>query len=139
MSPLTPEQLVDIAELPVENVIPHYVARYWDMVALAKHMPCKVIGETALIKDKPGFEVELLVRTSISKKAYQSAKDEVLMVMRGHWKLTWGNDQLVLNPGDTCWVPADLFHSIEVCVSGEASLYRVTGTDDDAGLTWQGE
>ena len=36
-------------------------------------------------------------------------------------------------------VPAHLSHSLEVCVSGEASLYRVTGTDDDAGLTWQGE
>jgi hypothetical protein len=44
-----------------------------------------------------------------------------------------------LNPGDTCWLPAHLSHSLEVCVSGEASLYRVTGTDDDAGLTWQGE
>ena len=139
MPPLTPQQLADIVELPVESLIPQYVARYWDMVALAKHTPCQVIGETGLIKDKPGFVVELLVRTSISNQASQSAKDEVLMVMRGHWKLTWGHDQLVLNPGDTCWVPAHLSHSLEVCVSGEASLYRVTGTDDDAGLTWQGE
>jgi len=58
------------------------------------------------------------------------------MVMRGYWRLTWLDNEVVLNPGDTCWIPPNLSHSLEVCVTGEASLYRISGTDDMAGLTW---
>ena len=137
MRKLSAEQLADIAEVAVENVVPNYVARYWDMMALARNKPCQVIGETALIKDKPGFEVELLTRDSINSDRYQSPQHQVLMVMRGHWRLTWQGNEVVLNPGDTCWVPPGVAHSLEVCVTGEASLFRISGTDDAAGLTWQ--
>jgi AraC-like ligand binding domain. len=58
------------------------------------------------------------------------------MVMRGHWRLSWGEEELYLNPGDTCWVPPALEHQIEVSMSGEAAIFRVTRTDDAAGLTW---
>lgn len=134
---LSSTQLADIAEIPVHKVVPDYVARYWDMMALAKHKPCQVIGEAALIKDKPGFEVELLTRGSIATDAYINPQHEVLMVMRGHWRLTWQDNEAVLNPGDTCWIPPNLAHALKVCVTGEASLYRISGTGDTAGLTWQ--
>ncbi len=137
MPKLSAVQLADIAEVPVEDVIPSYVARYWDMMALAKNKPCSVIGELSLIKDRPGFEVELLSRNSINHSTYTNPQHEVLMVMRGHWRLSWGDQDVVLNPGDTCWVPPGLAHGLAVCMTGEASLYRVSGTDDTAGLTWQ--
>ena len=137
MAKLSEAQLAAIPETPVSKVVPDYVARYWDMMALARNRPCPVIGEASLIKDKPGFEVELLTRGSIAADAYRNPKHEVLMVFRGHWRLSWQDHELVLNPGDTCWIPPNLAHGLEVCVSGEASLYRISGTDDAAGLTWQ--
>ena len=137
MTKLSAAQLAEIAEVPVDKVVPHYVARYWDMMALASNKPCQVIGEAALIKDKPGFEVELLSRGSIATDFYINPQHEVLMIMRGHWRLTWLDNEVVLNPGDTCWVPPNLAHGLEVCVTGEASLYRISGTGDAAGLTWQ--
>ena len=137
MAKLSEAQLAAIPETPVSKVVPDYVARYWDMMALARNRPCPVIGEASLIKDKPGFEVELLTRGSIAADAYRNPKHEVLMVFRGHWRLSWQDHELVLNPGDTCWIPPNLAHGLEVCVSGEASLYRISGTDDAAVLTWQ--
>ncbi len=68
----------------MHEVVPHYVARYWDMMALARDEPCQVIGPEALIKDKPGFAVELLTRGSINASPYSNAQHQVLMVMRGH-------------------------------------------------------
>jgi uncharacterized protein YjlB len=137
MTKLSATQLADIAEIPVDQVVPDYVARYWDMMALAKNKLCQVISEAALIKDKPGFEVGLLTRGSITTDAYINPQHEVLMVMRGHWHLTWQDNELVLNPGDTRLIPPNLGHASEVCVTGEASLLRISGTGDTAGLTWQ--
>ncbi len=137
MAKLSEAQLAEISETPVSEVVPDYVARYWDMMALARNKPCPVIGAASLIKDKPGFEVELLTRGSIAADAYRNPQHEVLMVFRGHWHLSWQGHELVLNPGDTCWIPPNLAHGLKVCVSGEASLYRISGTGDAAGLTWQ--
>ena len=44
----------------------------------------------------------------------------------------------VLNPGDTCTVPADLMHTAVPAMTGEASLYHIVATDDAAGPTWKG-
>lgn len=137
MARLSSAQLASITELPVHKLVPNYVARYWDMMALGRDKPCQVIGPNGLIKDKPGFAIELLTRGSISADTYRNQQHEVLMVMRGHWRLTWQQHELVLSPGDTCWVPPNLVHGLTVCASGEASLYRVSGTSDAAGLTWQ--
>ena len=137
MAKLSVVKLAEISGTPVSEVVPDYVARYWDMMALARNKPCPVIGAASLIKDKPGFEVELLTRGSIAADAYRNPQHEVLMVFRGHWHLSWQGHELVLNPGDTCWIPPNLAHGLEVCVSGEASLYRISGTGDAAGLTWQ--
>ena len=137
MTKLSATKLAEIAEIPVDKVVPDYVARYWDMMALASNKPCQVIGEAALIKDKPGFEAELLTRGSIATDSYINPQHEVIMVVRGHWRITWLDNEVVLNPGDTCWIPPNLAHSLEVSVTGEASVYRISGTSDVAGLTWQ--
>ena len=48
----------------LREVLPNHVARYWDMVAYADRSPVTVIGETGLLRDKPGFEVQFMTRTS---------------------------------------------------------------------------
>ena len=130
------EELRTIPETPVEDIVPHYVARYWDLVALAGKKPAKVIGENGILRDKPGFEIEFLTRGSIPGGMLRSDRHQVLMAMRGHWRLSWDGGTTSLAPGDTCAVPPGLAHSLAPAMTGEASLYRVTNTDDPAGATW---
>jgi mannose-6-phosphate isomerase-like protein (cupin superfamily) len=134
---LNDEELKAFPEPTTRDVVPNHVARYWDMMALADHQPAKVIGADAMLRDRPGFEVEFLTRGSIPDTAYATPKHEVLMVMRGHWKLHWDAHEKVLAPGDTCAVPPGLSHSLVPSMTGEASLFRVRNTDDKAGPTWK--
>ena len=141
MSLLTKEDLQQYPEVPTSVIVPDYVARYWDMMALAKQAPCQVIGEQALIKDKPGFTVDFLTRGSISEESYQTDCHEVLMVKTGHWTFKWlddaGNEaQTSIAPGDVVAVPPNLPHSVFPSMSGEAALFRVRNTEDPAGPTW---
>ncbi|MEL6517028.1 MAG: cupin, partial [Pseudomonadota bacterium] len=41
-------------------------------------------------------------------------------------------------PGDTAAIPPGLSHGLAPSMTGEASLYRVTSTEDPAGATWAG-
>ncbi|MEM7302909.1 MAG: cupin domain-containing protein [Pseudomonadota bacterium] len=136
---LSDEQLTAFPEFTSSEVVPRFVARYWDMVAMADDQPCKVIGEDAMLKDRPGFEVDLIGPTSIDPSPYSCDAFEVLMVMRGHWKLSWLNGDApchtILAPGDTCAVPPGLDRALAPSMTGEASLYRVRSTDDPAGPT----
>ncbi|MEM6664929.1 MAG: cupin domain-containing protein [Pseudomonadota bacterium] len=133
---LTDAELADYPEVPATDVVPNYVARYWDLMALAAHAPAKVIGPDAMLLDRPGFEVDLLSGGSISSDAYATERHEILMVMRGHWRLGWDGGEAILAPGDTCAVPPGLSRSLNPSMTGEASLYRVRNTDDPAGPTW---
>jgi hypothetical protein len=49
-------------------VLPNHVARYWDLVALADKTPAKVIGDTGILRDRPGFEVDFITRASASSR-----------------------------------------------------------------------
>jgi len=138
MPVLSEEELAAFPEPSNAAVVEGYVGRYRDMMALAAGQPCKVIGEMALLKDRPGFEVEFLSRGSIPETAYTLEAHEILMVMRGHWKLTWAQGEKVLAPGDTCAVPPGLEHGLTPSMSGEASLFRAMNTEDPAGPTWVG-
>ncbi|MEX1663435.1 cupin domain-containing protein [Thioclava sp. 15-R06ZXC-3] len=135
---LTDEELKAFPETPVRDVVRDYVARYWDLMALAADEPAKVIGAEGLLRDRPGFDVEFLTRGSLSETPYTLEAHEVLLVMRGHWRLAWEGGETVLAPGDTCAVPPRLAHSLAPSMSGEASLYRVMNTADPAGSTWRG-
>ena len=131
------EELKAFPEPTTRDVVPSHVGRYWTMMALADHQPCKVIGVDGLLRDKPGFEVELLTRGSIPDTPYQTSRHEIIMIMRGYWRLGWSGGENVLAPGDTCAVPPGLAHSLVPAMTGEASLYRVRNTDDPAGATWK--
>ncbi|MEL7105152.1 MAG: cupin domain-containing protein [Pseudomonadota bacterium] len=135
MPPLTEAELATFPELAPADVVPRWVARYNDMMALAAHGPCKVIGEDALIYDRPGFAVELLSRGSLPPAPVTTKAHEVLMGLKGHWHVTLEGAATTLAPGDTLAVPPAAALSIAPAMSGEASLYRVRATDDPAGPT----
>ena len=133
---LSEEELKAYPEPTTRDVVPGYVARYWDMVAMSDRSPVKVIGEHALLKDKPGFEVDLITRGSASEEMHRHDRASVLMPVTGHWKLVWDGGVNTLAPGDTALVPAGLDHAAYPSMSGEAALYHIVGTDDAAGPTW---
>ncbi|WP_299045935.1 cupin domain-containing protein [uncultured Tateyamaria sp.] len=135
---LSDEALNEFPEMTPMQVVGYGVRRYWDMVALAKDTPCKVIGETGIIRDKPGFEVDLITRSSASEDMHSHDTPSVLMPMRGHWKVTWEGGSTTLAPGDTMSVPENLAHNAVPSMTGEASLYHIVGTEDPAGPTWMG-
>ncbi len=135
---LTEDELKDYPELAPMQVIGMGVRRYWDMVALAKDKPTKVIGETGIIRDKPGFEVDLVTRSSATEDMHQHDRPSVLMPVKGHWKVMWDGGETTLAPGDTMSVPENLPHTAVPSMTGEAALYHIVGTDDPAGPTWMG-
>jgi mannose-6-phosphate isomerase-like protein (cupin superfamily) len=134
---LTEEELKAFPEPTTAEVVPHYVARYWDMVALADRKPVKVIGETGMLRDKPGFEVDLVTRGSATDTMHKHERPSVLMPVRGHWRVNWEGGGATLAPGDTMSVPENLMHNALPSMTGDASLYHIVGTGDPAGLTWK--
>ncbi|MCC5984821.1 MAG: cupin domain-containing protein [Rhodobacteraceae bacterium] len=132
---LTEAELEAFPEPAPAEVIPNHVARYWDLVALAGRAPACVIGENGLLRDRPGFEVSFLTRASASGAFQSHSRPVVLMPVRGHWRVEWPGGAATLNPGDTCLVPEELPHAVVPAMTGEASLYRIIGTDDPAGPT----
>ena len=131
---MTDAELAEIHEVSVEAVVPKLVARYKDMMALAQNTPANVISVDGLIKDQPGFSVDL-VSHQTPVGSYNTERHEILMVMRGHWRLTWQGGEIVLAPGDVCAVPPELERTLETSMTGEACLFRVRNTDDPAGFT----
>ncbi|WP_281972845.1 cupin [Ruegeria faecimaris] len=135
---LTEEQLKAYPEVPVENVIGNYVARYWDLMALSSNKPAVVIGENGLIKDKPGFEVDFLGRGSCVSDPVKAEKPVVLMPASGHWRITIEDVETTLTNGDTALVLPGESYGVTPSMTGDAGLYRVTATEDPAGTTWTG-
>ncbi len=135
MPPLSESELSTLIEPSAAQVVPDYVARYWDMLAISDRTPARVLGTDAMLYDRPGFEIDFLSRRSIDASAYSIERYEVLMPMRGHWRVSWSEHSAVLNPGDTCLIQPEIPHSVEAAVTGEAGLFRVRNTDDMAGAT----
>ena len=53
MPPLDFEALAAVPEPGPDAVVPEFVARYWDLMALAKGRPCTVIGAEGVIRTGP--------------------------------------------------------------------------------------
>jgi mannose-6-phosphate isomerase-like protein (cupin superfamily) len=139
MRVLSDAELAKIAEPATLDVIPRHVARYLDLMGLARKLPVKVIGFDAILPDKPGFDVEFITRGSLKNTSISIDHSVVLMPMRGYWKLSYDGGSSTLNPGDTCLLPASFTHMLQPSMTGEASLYRVVSNDDPAGPTWTGK
>ncbi|MGB7242067.1 MAG: cupin domain-containing protein [Sulfitobacter sp.] len=138
MPTLSEAVLKTMPEPTALQVIPRYVARYLDLMGLAGKSPAKVVGVDGILPDRPGFDIDFITRGSLSQDAVSFDQSVVLLPMRGYWKLTWGAQNVTLNPGDTCLLPKGFAHQLEPSMTGEASLYRVISNDDPAGPTWQG-
>ncbi len=138
MPVLTEEQLKAFPEVPVEDVIGKYVARYWDLMALSSTKPVRVIGDSGLIKDKPGFEVDFLGRGSCVTEPEIAKKPMVFMPVSGYWRISVDGFETTLSNGDTALVLPGETYSVVPSMTGHAGLYRVTATDDPAGATWTG-
>ena len=133
---LSDEELMSFPELPASEVVPKFVARRWDMVALAARRPASVIGREAMIVDRPGFEVDFLTdRTRESDAWYSCDQDEVIMPTRGYWRLQWKDASEVLAAGDTCWIPRGMERRLTPAVTGWSETFRVRGNEDPAGPT----
>ncbi len=132
------DELAKRGEPSTAQVIPNHIARYRDLVAYADKNPALVIGETGILKDKPGFEVHFVTRASATQTKQSYNRPSVLMPVKGHWSVTWDAGTATLAPGDTMSVPENLAHSILPSMTGEAAIYQITGTGDPAGLTWAG-
>ncbi len=78
---MTDDNLSMMAEPSVDEVVPRWVARYLDLIALSRDKPVQVIGEQGLIFDKPGFEVEFVTAPSAPVSA--EPHYTVLMPVRG--------------------------------------------------------
>ncbi|MEP2029201.1 MAG: cupin domain-containing protein [Paracoccaceae bacterium] len=138
MSQMTDSELAKRGEPTTAQVLPNHVARYLDLVALADRKPVDVIGENAILRDKPGFEVDFLTRDSAQEKAQKSRFPTVLMPVHGHWRVAWDGGDVTLASGDTMSVPENHGYTVVPSMAGEASLYRIVATGDPAGLTWTG-
>jgi len=132
------DDLAKRGEPSTADVLPNHVARYWDMVALADKNPCKVIGEHALLKDKPGFEADFVTRASASESEQSYDYPCVLMPVKGHWRVNWEGGSATIAPGDTMSVPENMGFAAIPSMTGEAAMYQIVATGDPAGLTWQG-
>ena len=136
---LTEEELKAYPEVPVDQVVGKYVARYWDLMALGAKKPVTVIGENGVIKDRPGFEVDFLTRGSAVTEMVEAAKPVVLMPASGYWRIRINDVEVTLSGGDTALVMPGESYLVEPSMTGEAGLYRITATDDPAGATWTGQ
>ena len=115
----------------------HYYDRDWQANE-PRRTRLGVIGETGIIRDKPGFEVDFITRASATDTPHSHDHPSVLMPVKGHWRVTWDGGEIVLAPGDTMSVPEGLSHAATPSMTGEAALYHIVATDDPAGPTWKG-
>lgn len=135
---LTDEELKAFPEPTSMEVVGGYVRRFRDMMAISDRAPITVIGEKGIIRDKPGFEVKFISRSSaVSNEKQSHAKPSVLMPVKGYWRVAWFGGSAILAPGDTMSVPENLAHAFAPSMTGEAAIYQVLSTDDDAGPTWK--
>jgi len=133
MPALTAEEMKRYPEPSAREVVPRCVARYLDLVAQAPGGRLTVLGEHGLLRDRPGFEIDFISERNCSPERHTLPMPAVLMPLKGHCRVDWRNETHVLNPGDTCLIPANEEHRLDVALSGESALYRVVATADLAG------
>lgn len=134
VSTLCTAKLEAFPDIPASAIVPRFVKRHLDLIALSAEGPVEVIGDGALIQDRPGFAVNFVShRTPV--QANMTTKPTVLMPVAGHWALDLPDETLWLNPGDTALIEADTRYNLAPSMAGEASLYLIVPTEDPAGPT----
>ena len=62
---------------------------------------------------------------------------QVNMISKGSWSLEYEGGISELSVGDTCLITPNLTYRMVPLNSNDASLFRVTKTNDIAGSTWR--
>ena len=132
---MTDEHLALMAEPAVYEVIPRWVARYLDLLALSADGPIEVIGQDGQIFDRPGFTVDFVSGQSagpIEPTPFYT----VLIPVKGYWRLNQNEHASHIGPGDTAFLQPNTGYDVTPAMSGEAAFYRIQNTNDPAGPTW---
>jgi mannose-6-phosphate isomerase-like protein (cupin superfamily) len=132
---MTDDHLALMAEPAVRDVVPRWVARYLDLLALSSVGPIEVIGQNGQIFDRPGFKVDFVsgqAAGSIAATPFYT----VLMPIKGYWRLHQNGQDTHIGPGDTAFLQPDTGYDLTPAMSGEAALYRIQNTNDPAGPSW---
>lgn len=132
---MTDKNLALMAEPGVLDVVPRWVARYLDLLALSSDGPIEVIGQNGQIFDRPGFKVDFVsgqAAGSIAPTPFYT----VLMPVKGYWRLHQNGQDSHIGPGDTAFLQPDAGYNLSPAMSGETSLYRIQNTNDPAGPSW---
>ena len=129
------EHLALMAELAVYEVVPRWVARYLDLLALSADGPIQVIGQNGKIFDRPGFTVDFISGQSTGPVA-PTPFYTVLIPVKGYWRLNQNEQASHIGPGDTAFLQPNTGYDVTPAMSGEAAFYRIQNTNDPAGPTW---
>jgi len=132
---MTDEHLALMAEPSVYEVVPRWVARYLDLLALSADGPIQVIGQNGKIFDRPGFTVDFISGQSTGPVA-PTPFYTVLIPVKGYWRLNQNEHDSHIGPGDTAFLQPNTGYDINPAMSGEAAFYRIQNTNDPAGPTW---
>ena len=132
---MTDEHLALMAEPAVYEVIPRWVARYLDLLALSTDGPIEVIGQNGQIFDRPGFTVDFVSGQSTGPIA-PTPFYTVLIPVKGYWRLNQNEQASHIGPGDTAFLQPNTGYDVTPAMSGEAAFYRIQNTNDPAGPTW---
>tara|TARA_B100000575_G_C23043376_1_gene600529 strand:- start:37 stop:996 length:960 start_codon:yes stop_codon:yes gene_type:complete len=135
MPPMTDEHLALMTEPAVSDVVPRWVSRYLDLLALSSDGPIEVIGQNGQIFDRPGFMVDFVSGQATGPIA-PSPFYTVLMPVKGYWRLHHNEQDSYIGPGDTAFLQPNTGYDLNPAMSGEAALYRIQNTKDTAGPSW---
>ena len=135
MPPMTDEHLALMTEPAVSDVVPRWVSRYLDLLALSSDGPIEVIGQNGQIFDRPGFMVDFVSGQATGPIA-PSPFYTVLMPVKGYWRLHHNEQDSHIGPGDTAFLQPNTGYDLNPAMSGEAALYRIQNTKDTAGPSW---
>ena len=137
MRVMAESDLNKLIEPSVAEVVRDFVARFSDLYDLSAEKTVQVLGENGLLFDRPGFEIDFISdKTVAAAQPAHASSHHILMGMTGHWSVEIDGHKRHLGPGDTIAVPPQSTYQLTPAMSGEASLYRIAGTDDPAGPTW---
>lgn len=134
---MSQDDLKNFPEVTSEEFKRNFFVSASDLVKNSQQSPVNVIGKNGILKDRPGFEVDFITNKSFVNDKHTSSQYEVNMIMKGDWNLDYEGGHSKISEGDTCLIKPNLSYKIVPVGSNDASLFRVTKTDDSAGSTWR--
>ena len=132
---LSEDELKDFPIVTTEEFQENFFVSAADLFESSKKGPVNVIGKNGILKDRPGFEVDFITNNSFIDEFNSQAQYQVNMISKGIWSLEYEGGSSELSEGDTCLITPNLTYRMVPLNSNDASLFRVTKTNDIAGAT----